>query len=417
MIAPSHRVAVTGIGVVAPNGIGLERFWQSILAAESSVHAITLFDAQDQKGRVAGEVQGFDASKHIKFQIKPKRLARHTQFALAALHLALSDAQALDASQRRVPTLPVILGVSSSAFDLIEAGMTQMQGRGPGGVSPFVVASSPPQAVTSAIAEALRVAVEGETISTGCPAGLDAIASGAERIRADRVDMVIAGGTDAPITPLAFATFSAARLASARNEEPEKASRPFDADRDSGVVSEGACIVILENLDVAIARGVQPYLEVTGYHTAIDVDFERPASGLAETMRMALANAGKRTEDVDYICAHGPGHPVLDLVETEAIKKTFGDRAYRIPVSSIKGVVGNPLSATGPLQLAATAMAFREGLLPPTANYEHPDPACDLDYVPQTPRRAHLDCALINTHGIGGVNSTLVVERTDLRCR
>ena len=212
-------------------------------------------------------------------------------------------------------------------------------------------------------------------------------------------------------SPLTFACLAKAGLVSLRNDFPGKASRPFDADCDSGVISEGAGILILENLPHALARNAKPYLEITGYATRFDTDPAISGSGLNVTMSEALANASRRPLNVDYICAHGPGHPVLDRMETRMIKNVLGAHAYKIPVSSIKGVTGNPLSAAGPFQLIACSMATRHGMIPPTANLDKPALECDLDYVPKTPRRMYPSCILINSHGLGGGNSCLITER------
>jgi 3-oxoacyl-[acyl-carrier-protein] synthase II len=208
-----------------------------------------------------------------------------------------------------------------------------------------------------------------------------------------------------------MASFAAADLSSYRNDEPNKASRPFDLERDSGVISEGAAVFVLENLEAAEARGVRPYIEITGYSKQRDRDPAVPGSGLEDSMRMALANAGRTVEDIDYISAYGPGHPVLDAVEVGVIKRVFGREAYSVPVSSIKGVTGNALAAGGPLQLAACALTIRNKVIVPTANYEFPDPNCDLDFVPNTPRKSEVECALINVRGLGGSASTMVVNR------
>ena len=208
-----------------------------------------------------------------------------------------------------------------------------------------------------------------------------------------------------------MASFTAADLSSSRNADPEKASRPFDIDRDSGVISEGAGVFVLENLEAAQARGARPYLEITGYAKQRDRDPMNPGSGLEDSMRMALANAGCTIDDVDYISAYGPGHPVLDAIEVAVIKRVFGEEAYSVPVSSIKGVTGNALAAGGPLQLAACALTIRDRLIAPTANYELPDPDCDLDFVPNRPRRSDVQCALINVRGLGGGASTMIVNR------
>jgi 3-oxoacyl-[acyl-carrier-protein] synthase II len=208
-----------------------------------------------------------------------------------------------------------------------------------------------------------------------------------------------------------MASFTAANLSSCRNDDPEKASRPFDLDRDSGVISEGAAVFVLESLESAEARGAKPYIEIIGYSKQRDLDPTVNGSGLEYSMKMALANAQRTIDDIDYISAYGTGHPVLDRVEVATIKRVFGDRSYSVPVSSIKGVTGNPLAAGGPFQLTACALAIRQQTIPPTANYETPDPNCDLDFVPNRRRKAKLNCAIINVRGLGGSASTMVVNR------
>jgi 3-oxoacyl-[acyl-carrier-protein] synthase II len=240
---------------------------------------------------------------------------------------------------------------------------------------------------------------------------LDAIALATTLIQSGEAELAIAGGADAPITKHTFAAFTASGLSSCRNDDPEKASRPFDLDRDSGVISEGAGMFVLENLERAQARGARIYLEICGYARQRDLGPDTPGSGLVETMRLALANASRTTNDVDYVSAYGPGHPVLDAAEVCYIKEVFGKRAYLIPISSIKGVTGNPLAAGGPMQIAACALSFRDQMVSPTANYETPDPDCDLDFVTNRPRRQRLDCILMNVRGLGGSTSSLVVER------
>jgi 3-oxoacyl-[acyl-carrier-protein] synthase II len=230
-------------------------------------------------------------------------------------------------------------------------------------------------------------------------------------IRHGEADIAVAGGTDATITPLSMASFATAGLSSTRNSDPERASRPFDLQRDSGVISEGAGIVVLENYESAVARGASPYLEITGYGTQGDDYASGELFGLGQTMRAAMNSAGITTDDIDYICAYGPGHPALDIVETDMVKRVFGRRAYSIPMSSIKGVTGNALSAAGPHQVITCALCFKHNIIPPTANYEVSDPRCDLDYVPGRFRNRRIDTALINVRGLGGGNSSMVVER------
>ncbi|PYL05519.1 MAG: beta-ketoacyl-[acyl-carrier-protein] synthase II [Verrucomicrobia bacterium] len=406
-----NRVIISGIGIVAPNGIGIEAFWDSVLAGRSGIGPITSFDASEFKSRIAGEVKDFEPTDFIEPELKPRRMARHTQLAYAATMLALKDA-GLDMKDLQLPSpTPVMIGVSMNAMDVLERALYAVRDHGPDRAPPTTCATALPQAAANVIADRLGSCANATTVSSACPSGLDAIADAAAIIRSGEVELAIAGGTDAPVTPLAMACFTSAGLSSCRNNEPQKASRPFDLERDSGVVSEGACVFVLENLERAEARGAEAYLEISGYGKQRDSEFDRPASGLEDSMKLALANAGRTIHDVDYISAYGPGHPVLDAMEVATIKKVFGERARSVPISSIKGVTGNPLAAGGPFQLAACALMMRDQVIAPTANYEVPDPECDLDFVPNQPRKRQLDCVLINVRGLGGSASTMVVNR------
>jgi 3-oxoacyl-[acyl-carrier-protein] synthase II len=406
-----NRVVITGMGVLAPNGTGLEAFWESLLAGRSGIGPITLFDATDLKSRIAGEIKGFDPLEYIEPELKPKRMARHTQLAYAASMMAIRDA-GLEINESDFPSpTPVVIGVSTSAMDIIERSINDCESRGSNAVSPRAVGALTPQAVANLIADRIGRHANAATVSSACPSGLDAVVLAASMIESGQAELAIAGGADAPIVKHTFAAFTAAGLSSCRNDEPEKASRPFDLLRDTGVISEGAGIFVLENLERAEARGARIYLEICGYAQQRDNGPEEPASGLVNSMRLALANADRTVDDVDYIAAYGPGHPILDAAECRYIKEVFGRRAYSIPISSIKGVTGNPLAAGGPMQIAACALSFRDQKIAPTTNCEFPDPNCDLDFVPRVPRKAKLDCILMNVRGIGGGASTLVVAR------
>jgi len=406
-----NRVVITGMGILAPNGIGNDKFWESLLAGRSGIGPITLFDASDLKSRIAGEVKNFDPHDYIEPELKPKRMARHTQFAYAAAMMALKDA-GLEVSEADLPSpTPVVVGVSTSAMDIIERSISNFAERGENGISPTAVGALTPQAAANVIADRIGVHAHASTVSSACPSGLDALAIAATMIESGAAELAIAGGADAPITKHTFAAFIATGMSSCRNGEPERASRPFDLERDSGVISEGAGMFVLEDLERAEARGARPYLEINGYARQRDDIPENPGSGLLGSMRLALANSGRSIDAIDYICAYGPGHPVLDAAEVRYIKEVFGERAYSIPISSIKGVTGNPLAAGGPLQVAACALSLRDQIIPPTANYELPDPDCDLDFVPR-PRKAKLDSILLNVRGLGGSASSLVVSRS-----
>jgi 3-oxoacyl-[acyl-carrier-protein] synthase II len=408
-----NRVVITGMGILAPNGIGNEEFWESLVAGRSGIGPITLFDASDLKSRIAGEVKDFDPHNYIEAELKPKRMARHTQFAYAATMMALEDA-GLEISEADFPSpTPVVVGVSTSALDVIENVFRTSDNRGIDAISPTALGASKPQAAANVIADRIGARANAATVSSACPSGLDAIALAAAMIRSGAAELAIAGGADAPVTKHGMASFIATGLSSFRNGEPEKASRPFDMERDTGVISEGAGMFVLENLERAQARGARIYLEITGYATQRDRAPDDPASGLADSMRLALANAGRSENDVDYISAYGPGHPVLDAAEVRYIKEVFGERAYSIPISSIKGVTGNPLAAGGPLQLAACALSFRDQVIAPTTNCDLPDPECDLDFVPLRARKAKLNCILMNVRGLGGSASSLVVDRVN----
>lgn len=405
------RVVVTGIGVVAPNGIGKEAYWSSLLEGRSGIKAITRFDASTHPSRIGGEIQDFCPATHLGRHISAKRLSFQTQLALAAAFQAINDAKLTSAMFANQRSVPLILGVGSSAVEVIASSMAHLLKYGPRRMHVHSAHVCHPHHTASTLAQHIPFISQATTTGSACTAGMDAIAAAAELIRRDKTEVAICGGTDAPVNTLTFAAMASAGLLSLRNESPEKACRPFDMDRDSGVVSDGAGVLILESLDHAKARGANPYLEITGYATHVDTDQEEPGNGWEYTMRDSLANAGRRPESVDYLCAHAPGHPLIDRIETAMIKKVFGTYAYHLPISSIKGVIGSPLSAAGPLQVIACSLAMRDGLIPSTLNLEKPDPDCDLNYLTGKAHKLQPRVVLINTHGLGGGNSTLIVER------
>ena len=408
-----NRVVVTGMGVLAPNGTGLEAFWNSLVEGRSGIGPITLFDATEHRTRIAGEVKGFDPFDFMPSTWKPKRMGRHTQLAYAATQMALRNANFDPAARVHNGILPVCIGVSTSALDVIEKGFHELYDRGPHRVNSGVVRNCQPQAAAHLIAEKLGVETHASTFSSACPSGIDAIASAAAQIKFSGIDIAIAGGADAPITPLTMASFASSGLSSFANEDPARSSRPYDADSDSGVISEGAGILVIENLDHALARGAKPHLEITGFASQMDHDTEDPFAGLESSMRLALSNANRKPCEMDYICAYGPGHPVLDVAEVKMIRRVFGAVADRVPVTSIKGVTGNPLAAAGPFQLISCALAIKHNAIPPTANHEIPRLGCDLDFVTKRARKAQLTAIMINVRGLGAGNSTMIVERID----
>jgi 3-oxoacyl-[acyl-carrier-protein] synthase II len=406
-----HRVVVTGMGVLAPNGIGLEAFWDSLLAGRSGIGPITLFDASHLQTKIGGEVKNFDPGDFIEPDLKPRRMARHTQFAYAAAMMALRDS-GLEINERDLPSpTPVVVGVSTSAMDIIERSISDFDRRGSHSMSPSAISALKPQAPANIIADRIGTRAHAATVSTACPSGLDALANAANSIRSGEADLAIAGGADAPLTPHTMAAFIASGLTAPQNGNGERASKPFDLERESGVLAEGSGMFVLENLDRAEARGARIYLEISGYGAQRDPNPADHGAGLRESMKMAIANAQITKDQIDYICAYGPGDPTLDAAEIRFIKDVFGASAYSIPVSSIKGVTGNPLAAAGPLQVVACALAIRDQLIPPTANFRNADPDCDLDIVPFRSRRATINHALLNVRGLGGSASSLVMSR------
>ena len=406
-----NRVVITGVGVLAATGIGVDSFWKALLEGRSGIRAITAFDASDLTCRIAGEIPGFDPSAHIGAEFKPVRWGRTSQLAAVAAGEALRSAGLVNGKLPTRERIPVYLGVSTSDTGIIEKQVLRISQRGGRSASPMTAISSLPQAAAGAIVRALGLNANAITFSTGCPAGLDAIGHAMDQIQDGHADVALAGGSDAPITMLTVATFCAGGGVSCNNEHPQEASRPYDLRRDGGVVAEGASVVVLENCAHALARGARIFAEIVSYGAATDSDAGLPGCGLEWSMRLALMNAGMLPSDVDYVCGHGPSDPLLDAVEVDMVKRCLGGQAYKVALSSIKGSIGNPLAAAGGCQLVSSALSLVDGIIPPIANYRVPDPRCDLDCVAGSPRHAHPRVALINNHGFGGSNSTLVVRR------
>lgn len=403
------------MGVLAANGIGLPAFWDSLISCRSGIRPITLFDASRHYLRIAGEITEFNFSDYVNGQFKSKRVGRHTQLAIAAAKMALQDAGLEREDLVRAGSVPVSLGVSTCAMELIEGGMHRLFDHGPERFSPYIVSYALPHGITHTLTEFLGVNTDGRTVSSACQSGSEAILDGYRSIQAGRAEVAIAGGADAPLTPFTLAAFCAGGLRPSSYDEsqPGKASRPFDLNRTGGILAEGAGVIVMESLDHARARGATPIAEILGVSSSSDDAGSEPTSGLAKTMAEAMYNAGVIPSDIDYINAHGPSEPVMDYVETKSIKKVLGDGAYRTPVSSIKGVTGNALAAQGPMQVISSVLAMRDGIMPPTANLDTPDPKCDLDYIPNEARHARIRNALINSHGLGGGNSSIVMQRVE----
>ena len=399
--------------MISPLGVGNDVTWQGLLDGRSGIGPITKFDAKDFTTRIAGEVKGFNAEDWIeKKEVKKSDTFIH--YAVAAAQMAVDDA-GLDPKQEDGDRVGVIIGSGIGGLPLIEEMHKKLLERGPSRMSPFFIPGLIVNLASGHIS--IRFGCKGPSSApaTACATGAHAIGDSARVIRHDEADIMFAGGSEAVISPLAVGGFAAMRALSTRNDEPERASRPWDAERDGFVMGEGSGIVILEEREHALARGAKIYCELTGYGMSSDAfHITSPAedgSGMARVMVRALKDAGLKPEDIGYINAHGTSTPVGDRTETAAIKSVFGEYAYKLPVSSTKSMTGHLLGAAGGLESAIAAKVVKEGILPPTINYENPDPDCDLDYVPNKARKADVRHVLSNSFGFGGTNATLIFSK------
>ncbi len=408
----AQRVVITGMGAVTPIGIGLREYWEGLLEGRNGVAPISLFDPSDYPTRIAAEVKDWDPTRFIDRK-RARLMARGTQFGVAAALMALEDAHW--AEHPGDGRLGVVGGISNSAQDAVEDAIDALKERGLRRVSPFVLNKSFPHSLASEAGLSVGWQDDVSTVSTACTAGINATARAFDHVRAGTLTSVLAVASDATISRYVFAGFVQAGLLSKNNELPEQASRPFDAKRDGGVLGEGAGAVVVESLEHARRRGARIYAEILGCGAA-GVGFgpepkRRIPLGMAAAMRKALAAANCGPEHIDYVGCHGVSDPHLDVWETRAMKDVLGERAYRIPMSSVKSMIGIPQCAAGMLQAVATILAMTEGVLPPTINYEFPDPECDLDYVPNTPRRNRVERALVFAHGFNGSDAAVVLAR------
>jgi 3-oxoacyl-[acyl-carrier-protein] synthase II len=407
-----RRVVVTGIGLVTPLGIGNEPTWQGVLAGKSGIGPITRFDAKDLPSRIAGEVKGFDPA-----QFMDKKEARRNdlfiQFGLAATQIAIKDA-GLPTDKPLGDRVGVIVGSGMGGLATLEDTHLTAVNKGHRRVNPFFIPSIIVNLVGGQIS--IRYGAAGVNFApvSACATGNHAIGEGMRHIQHGDVDVVITGGAEATITLLGISGFTAARALSERNDEPARASRPFDKDRDGFVPGEGSGILIIEELEHAKKRGARIYCELTGYSATADAfHITTPSGNGAErAMRLCLQDAGLQPEEVQYVNAHGTSTPVGDIAETKAIKRVFGEWAKKgLMVSSTKSMTGHLLGAAGGAEAAFSALALYHGVVPPTINLENPDPECDLDYVPNEPREVRVEAVLSNSFGFGGTNAVLALER------
>jgi beta-ketoacyl-acyl-carrier-protein synthase II len=386
--------------------------WQNLVAGRSGIGPITHFDALDFAARIAGEARGFDPADYMSAK-EARRTDRFVQFAIAATQQAVAQAR-LTVDQAIAEQVGVIVGAGMGGINTYSRELRVLMEKGPRRVSPFLIPMITVD--VAAVQIAILTGARGPNfgLSSACSTGSDAIGQAYEAICRGDAQAMIAGGTEAAVTPVGVAAFDQMRALSHRNEEPERASRPFDAERDGFVMGEGGAIVVLENLSFAARRGAEPLAEVVGYANTSDaVSIVAPAeagTGAARTMALALKKTGLIPEKVDLVSAHGTSTPLGDVHETMALKRVFGARAYKVPISATKSMTGHLLGAAGALQAVITVMAIREGIIPPTINYTMPDPQCDLDYVPNVARRASIRVALSNSFGFGGHNVALVFK-------
>ena len=408
----ARRVVVTGIGLVTPLGIGLEKTWKALCAGESGIARITRFDPTDYPTQIAGEVKDFDPAAFIeKKEIKKMDLFIH--FAVGAAQLAVEDA-GLKVTAENAERVGVYIGSGIGGLSSIETYHKVLQDKGPDRVSPFFIPMTIINLASGQVAIRLGAKGPNSCAVTACATGNNCIGDAFRLIQRGDADIMVAGGTEAAVTPLGVAGFGAARALSRRNDEPTRASRPFDRDRDGFVLGEGAGVLVLEELEVATRRGAKIYAEIVGYGMTADAyHITAPpdnGEGAVRCMELVIRDAGVAKEDIGYINAHGTS-TFADKVETMAIKQVFGERAYRIPVSSTKSMTGHLLGAAGGIEAAFSVLAIHRGLLPPTINLEHPDPECDLDYVPCRARETSVHVVLSNSFGFGGVNACLLFKK------
>ncbi len=409
----SRRVVVTGMGAVSPLGLDVPALWQGIREARSGIGPITLCDASNLDSRIAGEVRGFDPYNYMDRK-EVRRNDRFIHLAIAAATEALRTAE-LSITPENADLIGVVIGSGIGGITTLAEGIVTLQERGPSRISPFLVPAMITNMASGQVSMMFGLKGPNYCPTSACASGAHAIGEAAEIIRRGWAVAMVAGGSEAPITPIGIASFASAKAISTRNDDPAGASRPFDADRDGFVLAEGGAVLVLEDLEFARSRGARILAELVGYGLSADAyHITQPApggEGALRSMRAALHHAGLSPDDIDYINAHGTSTPAGDIAETEAIKRLLGERAYRVPVSSSKSQFGHLLGAAGAIEAIVSILAIQEGLLPPTINYTTPDPQCDLDYVPNTPRTARVDVVLSNSFGFGGHNVSLIFRR------
>ena len=411
----TRRVVVTGMGTVSPLGNDLATTWDAMVAGRSGVGPITRFDASGYKTRIAAELKGFDPRDHFSAK-EVRRLDRFIQYALVAAREAVRDAGlVLDDGQGE--RAAVIIGSGVGGIGTITEQTRLLERRGPNRVSPFLIPMILVDTAAGLVAIEFGITGPNMAVISACATGCNSVGEAFEMIRRGVVDVAVCGGTEAGIVPIAVAGFNVMGAISQRNDEPERASRPFDRDRDGFVLGEGAALLILEEMERAQARGAVMHAELVGYGSTCDAFHiaapKQDGAGAAACMQQALASAGLAPEEIDYINAHGTSTRLNDVIETRAIKTVFGAHASRLMVSSTKSMTGHLLGAAGGLEAVVCVKALESGIVPPTINLDEPDPECDLDYVPHEAREVGITTAMSNSFGFGGHNATLIFRRIE----
>jgi 3-oxoacyl-[acyl-carrier-protein] synthase II len=407
------RVVITGLGLVIPIGIGVETAWKNVCEGRSGIGPLTRFDPNGHETKIAGEVKGFNPENYIEKK-EIKKMDLFIQYALGATKEALKDSQ-LKITPENAEQVGVIVGTGLGGLPTIEKYHQVLLEKGPGRISPFFIPMLIANMASGQIAIHFGVKGPNSCVVTACATGAHCIGDAYRAIVYGDAKAIIAGGTEANITPLTVAGFNAMKALSTRNDEPEKACRPFEKNRDGFVVAEGAGILILEDLEFALNRGARIHAEIVGFgYTGDAYHITAPSpdgEGAARCMRMAIRDAGLKPEEIDHINAHGTSTPMNDATETQAVKAVFGEHAKKVPVSATKSMTGHLLGAAGSTEAIFTILSLRDGILPPTINYEEPDPECDLDYVPNVARRKAIQIAMSNAFGFGGTNATLILKK------
>ena len=411
-ISVGRRVVVTGVGLVTPLGTGVEKTWSALCAGKSGIGPITRFDASEVGVNIAAEVKDFQVEDHI-----DKKVAKHldlfVQYAVAAAGEALRNAD-FQITEENAPRVGSIMGCGLGGLPTIEKYHQVAMEKGTKRITPFFIPMVIPNMGAGQISIIYGTRGPNLCLTTACAAGTHAVGEAFRSIVNDECDVAITGGSESVICPLAVGGFHAMKALSTRNDQPEKASRPFDRDRDGFIISEGAGVLILEELEHALARGAKIYAEVAGYGLSGDgYHMAAPpedGNGAVRCMKMALKDAGMKPEDVDYVNAHGTSTPLNDVVETRALKTAFGDHAYKLAISSTKSMTGHMLGGAGGIESVFTALAIKHQIAPPTMNLENADPECDLDYVPNQARKMKIRAAMSNSFGFGGTNAVLIMK-------